>query len=157
MANNGENGSDGGGTLPSWVSDLRPLTRYVDTLVEFAKSPSTYIVTFFIGFILDLWSAVLGYFESYLTTMAAIPEAAILRPILTAFGRPASAVVGAWESVGEVAFSVAPAAGPLAPVVVVMIWFVPMIMIAAGVHFVVGFLDTYLPLTALPGVGRWLR
>lgn len=160
MSSNGSEGSGGGGgggyEPPSWLSDLAPLAQYVDMLVAFARNPVFFISVIAVGWILDLWESVLDLFEGIWAELAVIPQEAFVEPLLAA-GGAFRALIDVYQAFGDTAIEVASGLGPVAPIAVLIAWFIPIVMMAALVHFGLGVLDTYLPLSDLPLVGRVFR
>ncbi|UWG47040.1 hypothetical protein HSRCO_0746 [Halanaeroarchaeum sp. HSR-CO] len=140
--------------------DASPLTGGDDDSItissgamEFLKDPRSWLATVVVGWVLDLWGSILGYVDAGYATLSTIPKVAIYDPITAAFGAPGTAIQDAWIEVGTIAADVAEPAGVFAPIVVVGIWLIPAILGATVLYFLWGVLDTYLPLSALPGTG----
>lgn len=126
------------------------------SIPDWIYNPRTWLAGVIVGWIFDLWGAVLGYIESVWSILADIPGVAIYEPIATAFGLPGEALQDIWRSIGDIAIDVSEAAGPFAPIVIVAVWLVPAVLGAATVYFLVGFIGTYLPLRAIPGLRRFV-
>lgn len=125
------------------------------SIPDWIYNPQAWLAGVLIGWILDLWDAFLGYVDAVWSTLAGIPEAALYEPLVAAFSAPGTAIQDAWREVGTVAMDVSESAGPLAPLVVVGVWLIPMMMAIGGVYFLIGFIGTYLPLRSIPGLRRF--
>ncbi|APE95425.1 hypothetical protein RH831_08875 [Halodesulfurarchaeum sp. HSR-GB] len=130
--------------VPGWISDPP----------QILTDPRAFLATVVVGWIFDLWSQVLGYIESLWTTLANIPQVAIIEPVLTAFGMPGDALQELWRDIGQMAVEVAEPAGVFAPIVLVGVWLIPALIAITLLYMIWGFLETYLPVDSIPFVRK---
>lgn len=129
------------------VSDGLP-----DILLEFAQNPRGFIWAVVLGGLLSLWEEWLGFLVSIWEYMATVPEVAIVDPLLAA-GSAFNVITETYVALGETITSTAASAGLFAPLAALIGWTVPTLMLSALLWFLVGLVDTYLPLSDLPLVG----
>lgn len=124
------------------------------SLPDWIFTPRAWLATVLIGWVLDIWEKLLGYIDSVWSFLATIPDIAVYQPIVGAFGPIGFAIQAIWKGIGDIAIDVSEPAGPLAPLVVVAVWIIPMMMAIGGLYVLIGFLGTYLPLRSIPGLRR---
>ena len=126
--------------VPNWVHNPP----------QIITAPRAFLATVVVGWIFDLWSQILGYFESVNSALAQIPEAAIADPILAATRPPVEATQEMWREVGRIAVEVSEPAGVFAPIVQIGVWLIPALIFVTLLYAVWGFLETYLPIESIP-------
>ena len=134
-----------GDTLPDWVSSVTKeggIYRYV---------------------LLVLVSALLSFFGAVADLVYRTMFWLFVFPVRTVFdtvagvSRPFWALlewVGGFQGTIE---SMAASAGLAGPLVAVVGWLVPALLIVGLLNFIIGFAETYLPLSAIPLIGRFFR
>ncbi|MFW6045484.1 MAG: hypothetical protein ACOC8O_01355, partial [Natronomonas sp.] len=131
--------------LPGWLpSDEEDFKAYIYGLVA----------TWIVGTILRGTDWVATIILRAWAGLASSFEAAFLA-LETVYAIPFDIVTQTVTLYGDTAASAASGAGVVAPLVALVFVAIPILVFAAIAQFVLGFLDTYLPLSALPVVGRW--
>ena len=131
-------GGGGGSIIPDWI-----------------WTPRVWLATVLIGWLFDLWEAILGFIDKMWSVLAGIPQAAIYEPLTSAFAPTGTAIQNLWRDIGTIAVDVSEAAGPFAPIVVVAVWLIPALLAISVLYFLWGFVQTYLPVEGIPVLRRF--
>lgn len=136
--------------LPSWVSALKVLAPVAGTLAVFASSPREFILehvlTFFVGLFIQAGAVVAGAFEEvWLIVGRSFVDA--FDPLFSGGAMIAEAVSELLETVNAALLELVTVAGPVAPIVVMLVWVVIAIVATLIVRWV---------LLATPYVGQWI-
>lgn len=146
----GGSGGDDGGVLPSWIWGLKPLVGFVGVLVAFASSPKAfileYVLEYAVGLFLEGGAIVAGAFES-IWVIVAESFVDAFDPLFTGGGMIAAAVSSVLSTINAVLVDVVSAAGPVAPILVMLAWVVIAIIALQIVRWL---------LLAVPYVGQWI-
>lgn len=133
------------GSLPDWISEISKeggIYRYV---------------------LLVIISAVLAFFEATAGFLYRTMYWLFVWPVRTVFDTIAGVSRPFWMLLDWTAGfqatieAAASSAGLTGPLVALAGWLVPAILIIGILNVVLGFAETYLPLSAIPILGRWFR
>lgn len=134
------------------LSDLVPN----EEAQKFLRDPRGWVATLIVMWILDLWRFVLTSIEGVFGALAEVPRVAFLEPLVLTFSPAGQSITRAYTSFGNTVMDIAATAGIFAPIVTVVAWFVPLLLLAIALQVLVGFFSTYLPLKSIPVIGRYL-
>jgi hypothetical protein len=112
-----------------------------------------YILAVFVSAVIGLWSGVLGAFESVLSVVAYMPR--LIFNQVAGVSAPFWQLLGWVEGFQTTIESAAASAGLAGPLVAIVAWLVPVVLVIGILNVIVGFAETYLPLSAIPILGRW--
>ena len=130
---------------PSWWDDIAE-----------AGGIYRYVLLVIVSAILAFLEAVIGVFADVMFWLFVHP----LRLLWNTLGGATSPLwallewVGSFQSIIE---SAAASAGLAGPIVALVGWLVPALVIIGILNFILGFAETYLPLSAIPILGRFFR
>lgn len=134
--------------LPEWVSELRDLTgyvddltdiaRYVDTLTDFASDPVEFILgtvlTFLVGIVLRAGEFLIETVDSVWSPLVSVPSI-VLSPLFAGGATIAVAIESVLMTINSAIVTVAAAAGPAAPIVIVVTWAVVAIAATRAINY----------------------
>ena len=130
---------------PDWwedVADANGLFRYVLLVIVSA--------------ILAFWEAVIGTFADVMFWLFVYPLR-VTWDVLGSATSPLWALLEWARGFQSVIESAAASAGLAGPLVALVGWLVPALLIIGILNVILGFAETYLPLSAIPILGRWFR
>lgn len=138
-----------GGLIPDWVKKIAALGGG-GVLVALVTDPREFILehvlTFAVGLFLDAGAVIAGAFEAiWLIVAEALVDA--FDPVFEGGAMIAGAIAGMLSTINAVLLDVVAGAGPVAPIIVMLVW--------AVVAIVVTLLVRWLLLT-VPYVGQWI-
>jgi len=113
--------------------------------------------------LLVIVSAILGFWEAVVSTFADVMFWLFVYPLRVVWNVLGGATSPLWavldwaESFQSVIESTAASAGLAGPLVALVGWLVPALLIIGILNVIIGFAETYLPLSAIPILGRIFR
>lgn len=150
-------GGSSGPSIPSWIYDLKPLTRVIDTLVDFAGDPSGFIISivekYLVVGILNGWR---WFLENVVAKLFEAIELGIVEgiaiPLRDGFTTAGTSVYTALTQLRLWAESGLMELGLAAPFALVASWLILVIIIAVIAQVIYGFIGAYLPTEPISGV-----
>jgi hypothetical protein len=133
------------GSLPDWISEVQAdggIYRYV---------------------LLVIVSALLAFFESAASLVYRTLYWLWVWPVRTFFdtivgvSRPFWILLEFVEGFQDMIAGAASSAGLAGPIVGLITWLVPAVLIIATLNLLIGLAETYIPLDSLPVIGRWFK
>ena len=143
-------GDDSGGSLillntPDWWQDITD-----------AGGLFRYVVLVMVSAILAFWEAVIGAFADVMYWLFVYPLR-VTWDVLGGATSPLWALLEWARGFQSIIESAAASAGLAGPLVALVGWLVPALLIIGILNVILGFAETYLPLSAIPILGRWFR
>jgi hypothetical protein len=143
-------GDDSGGSLillntPDWWQDITK-----------AGGLFRYVVLVMVSAILAFWEAVIGTFADVMFWLFVYPLR-VTWDVLGGATSPLWALLEWARGFQSIIESAAASAGLAGPLVALVGWLVPALLIIGILNVILGFAETYLPLSAIPILGRWFR
>jgi hypothetical protein len=132
------------GSLPGWLGE-----------VTAAGGIRRYVLGVIVSALLGLWATVLGGIEAVWSVWISLPR--LISGQLALIGRPAWLLLDGIDAMQGAIESAAASAGLAGPLVAVIAWLVPVLILVAILNVLIGIAETYLPLSAIPILGRWFR
>ena len=140
-------------SIPDWIYNLRPLlalTGVVGTLEAIGENPTDFIMEVVLGTVVD-WifeatTIVIDAIQLSLSPLVSVPET-IAEPLIAGGATIATALASVIGTVNDTIVTLSTAAGPAAPLVVVVVW---------GVIFVLAAEMIRSALRSVPLVVPWL-
>lgn len=124
-------------------------------LPKILTDPRSYVLGIIVSALLGLWATVLNGIEAVWSVWISIPR--LIVGLIAELGQPAWAFLDYVREFQNVIESAAASAGLAGPLVAVITWLVPVIILVAILNVLIGIAETYLPLSAIPILGRWFR
>ena len=115
-----------------------------------------YVLLVIVSAILAFWDAVIGTFADVMFWLFVYPLR-VTWDVLGGATSPLWALLEWARGFQSVIESAAASAGLAGPLVALVGWLVPALLIIGILNFILGFAETYLPLSAIPILGRWFR
>jgi hypothetical protein len=115
-----------------------------------------YVLLVIVSAILAFWEAVIGTFADVMFWLFVYPLR-VTWDVLGGATSPLWALLEWIRGFQSVIESAAASAGLAGPLVALVGWLVPALLIIGILNFILGFAETYLPLSAIPILGRWFR
>jgi len=132
------------GGLPDWFG-----------AVEREGGLYRYVLLVIVSALLSFFGAVANVFNDTLYWLFVWPTRSVFN-VLAGVSRPFFALLEVVESFQGTIEAAASSAGLAGPVVGLITWLVPALILIGIINVIIGIAETYLPLSAIPIIGRFL-